>query len=650
MARIDFIIDCALCILFKLTGPLVRCIPKGFSLALGRTLGSLVYCFDAKHRAIAHANMKAAFGHKASPRQLASMTRRFYRTFGENLMEIFFIPLVNKDYLKEYIEIVGRENVDAAFKRGKGVILLAMHEGSWELSNIICAHLAFPFNFFVRDQRYPRLDNILNTYRFQLGCRVIHRGNQIRQLLQVLSRNEAIGITADQGGKKGALVNFFGREASMSTGAVKMALKSDAAVIPCFYVRLNGPYIRVIFEPPYQLQQSGDKDADIRNNLQGLIKRFEKYIDAYSKEYLWSYKIWKYGRDKRALILSDGKTGHLRQSQAVADKLRVCLGERDNTLEVDIAEVKFKNRLARQVLGLGICLSGKYRCQGCLACLRICLDNEVYAALISHKYEFIISCGSSLAPINFLLARENLAKSCVIMRPGLMGVRKFDLVVMPRHDRPPRAVNVLSCSGALNLINDAYLSEQSRKLSEACALKQPASGLTLGLFIGGDAKNFRMPAELVAEVIKQLKLAALNTGADILATTSRRTSEVVENLLEAQLANDEHCKLLVIANKKNIPEAAGGILGLSGIVIVSPESISMISEAAGSKKYVLIFGAAGLGRRHKRFLEHFAKNNYIYPVDAAGLSAVIENIWKNKPPVCYPDDDSRLKEAVGLLI
>ena len=649
MARIDFIIDCALCILFKLTGPLVRCMPKGFSLALGRTMGGLVYCFDLKHRAIAYANMKAAFGHRVLPWQLASMTRRFYRTFGENLMEIFFIPLVNKDYLKEYIEIVGRENVDTAFNRGKGVILLAMHEGSWELSNIICAHLAFPFNFFVRDQRYPRLDNILNAYRFQQGCRVIHRGNQLRQLLQVLGRNEAIGITVDQGGKKGTLVKFFGREASMSTGAVKMALKSDAAVIPCFYVRLNGPYIRVIFEPPYQLKHSGDKDADVRDNLHGLIKRFENYIAAYSKEYLWSYKIWKYGRDKRALILSDGKAGHLRQSEAVAGKLRACLGERDNTLELDIVEVKFKNRLARRALGLGLCLSGR-RCQGCLACLKKCLDNVVYAALISKKYEFIISCGSALAPVNFLLARENLAKSCVIMRPGLMGIGKFDLVIMPRHDRPPAAKNVLACSGALNLVSDTYLSEQSKKLSQSCGLKQAASGLTLGLFIGGDTKNFRMPTELVAEVTKQLKMCAQKTGADILATTSRRTSKVVENLLEDEFARDAHCKLLVIANKKNIPEAAGGILGLSDIVIVSSESISMISEAASSKKYVLVFGAAGLGQRHKRFLEHFTKNNYIYTVDAASLSGVIEKIWKNKPPVFYPDDASRVKEAVGLLI
>jgi len=578
------------------------------------------------------------------------MTRRFYRTFGENLMEIFFMPQVDKDYIAKYIEIVGRQNVDAAFKKGKGVILLAMHEGSWELSNIICAHLAFPFNFFVRDQRYPRLDSILNLFRYQQGCRIIHRGNQLRQLLEVLVRNEAIGITADQGGKRGTPVQFFGREASMSTGAVKMALKSGAAIIPCFYVRLNGPYIRVIFEPPYELVTTGDRDVDVRENLQGLVARFQNYIAAYPKEYLWSYKIWKYGRDKRALILSDGKAGHLRQSQAVADKLRASLGKRDNTLDVDIVEVKFKNRLSRLSLGIGGCLAGKYRCQGCLKCLEKCLDKDVYASLVKEKYEFVVSCGSALAPINFLISRENLAKSVVVMRPGLMSTKKFDLVVMPRHDDPPRAKNVLVSSGALNLVSEAYLSEQSKKLSVLCGLKYPLTAPTIGLFIGGDNKDFCLSPELVAEVIEQVKFTAEIIGASILVTSSRRTSLAVEKLLEAGFNDDPRSRLLVIANKKNIPEAAGGILGLSDIVVVSPESISMVSEAASSNKYVFVFDAAGLGKRHQKFLGHLLANGQIYRAAVADLCVSVEKVWKNRPQVRCLDDAARLKEAVGLLI
>lgn len=353
-------------------------------------------------------------------------------------MEIFLIPLVDKNYLKEYIEIKGQENVQAAFEKGKGVILLAMHEGSWELSNIICAHLVFPFNFFVRDQKFPRLDRILNSYRTRQGCRIIQRENQLRQLVEVLKKNEAIGITVDQGGKSGAVVNFFGRSASMSTGGVKLALKSGATIIPCFYVRLNGPYIRVIFGAPFEVKKTDKRDKDVHENLEGLIKVFERFITAYPKEYLWSYKIWKYGLDKKVLILSDGRAGHLRQSQAIAGYLRDCLKERNNTAALDVIEVKFKNRLSKSALTLSACLSGRYRCQGCLACLKALLSKETYDCLTGKKYDFVISCGASLAAVNFLIARENLAKSIAVMRPSIFSVRKFDLVVMPRHDRPPQ--------------------------------------------------------------------------------------------------------------------------------------------------------------------------------------------------------------------
>lgn len=621
-------------------------------------MGGLVYYFETEHRAVAYSNIKTAFGDRLSPQELKKLTHEFYRTFGENIMEIFLIPQVDKNYLKEYIEIVGQDNVQAAFDKGKGIILLAVHEGSWELSNIICAYLAFPFNFFVRDQKYPRLDRILNLYRTQQGCRIIQREKQLRQLIGVLKKNEAIGITADQGGKTGALVDFFGRSASMSTGGVKLALRSGAAIIPCFYVRLKGPYIRVIFASPFEVKKSGERDKDVHDNLEELVSVFEKYISLYPKEYLWFYKIWKYGLDKNILILSDAKAGHLRQSQAVSEHLRGCLKERNNTATVDTIEVRFKNRFAKRALSLSICLSGKYRCQGCLKCLKGALDKQTYTALIGKKYDFIISCGTSLAPVNFLLARENLAKSVVIMRPSILSTKRFDLVIMPRHDRPPRRKNVVTTEGALTLINEAYLKEQSQNLLKlslpggqaGLPARQVPSAFSIGLLIGGDTRQFKLKKDTALKIIKQVKAVSEELNADILITTSRRTPAEVEDLIESELKDYSRCKLLVIANKKNIPEAVGGILDLSTIVITSPESISMISEAANSKKYVLVFNAAGLRSKHRRALEYFKENKYISLVEAEELGGALRDIWRNKPQVHNLGDASLVREAVKLLI
>ena len=91
----------------------------------------------------------------------------------------------------------------------------------------------------------------------------------------------------------------------------------------------------------------------------------------------------------------------------------------------------------------------------------------------------------------------------------------------------------------------------------------------------------------------QIKEAALHYNADILMTTSRRTPSAIEQIILKELKNFERCSLCIIANQRNIPEAVGGILGLSDLVIVSGESISMVSEALSSGKRTIVFSPHG---------------------------------------------------------
>ncbi|MDP2946049.1 MAG: ELM1/GtrOC1 family putative glycosyltransferase, partial [bacterium] len=385
---------------------------------------------------MAYANIKTAFGAKLSPQELSRLTKEFYKSFGQNLIEIFLIPLVDEAYINKYITLEGKEHIFEGFKKGKGVILLVVHAGSWEFSNVICANLGFAFNLFVRDQKYPRLNRLLNLYRNQKGCKLIQRQNDTRQLIRALKSNQAIGMTADQGGKSGTPVKFFGKYASMSSGAIRLALKYDAAIITAFYTRVKGPYIKVFLEPPFEIKKTGDLDKDIHDNLQEVVHIFEKYILRYPREYLWSYKIWKYTKEQNILIISDGKTGHLRQSQAIAQIAKDCLKDKDISANINTIEIKFKNRFSRPALTFSSCLAGKYHCQGCLWCLRRFLKEDIYRALINTKPDIVISCGASVAPVNYIISRENLAKSITIMRPSILSTRRFDLVVMSRHDKP----------------------------------------------------------------------------------------------------------------------------------------------------------------------------------------------------------------------
>ncbi len=207
----NLIADYLSCILFKAVSLFTFLLPLNVSLFLGRRLGDLIYLFDAKHRAIAYANIRKAVTPSNDFQLASNITRRSYRAFGQNLIEISLIPRMNKRYLKKYIRIENSHFVDQAFKRGKGVIFLAMHEGSWELSNIICANLGLPFMLFVREQGFPRLNALLNSYRVKQGARIILKQTGPRQLIEALNSNQSVGLTIDQGGKNGEIVNSLVR-------------------------------------------------------------------------------------------------------------------------------------------------------------------------------------------------------------------------------------------------------------------------------------------------------------------------------------------------------------------------------------------------------------------------------------------------------
>jgi Kdo2-lipid IVA lauroyltransferase/acyltransferase len=650
MKNKDFLIDYSIFILFKTLGPLIRILPQGVGFFIGRALGDLVYLVDLKHRAMAYANIKTALGSQLSPARIRGTVRKFYRAFGQNFIEMFYIPKFDKKYLEDHVSIEGYDHVLEAFRKGKGVIFVAMHAGSWELANVISANLGFAFSMFVREQNFPRVEKILNLYRSSKGCRFIQRENELRELIRVLKANESVAMTIDQGGKSGTTVKFFDKYASMASGAIRLALKLDCSLVPVFPVRIQGPNIKFWVEPAFKLKRTGNFEEDVRNNLQEMVRIFEKYITRYPQEYLWTYKSWKYSTEKNILILSDGKTGHLRSSQALAKIVSGYLLSKGIAGHLNTVEVKFKSGFSSLALTLANCLSGKYICQGCMLCLKSFLDKESYFQLIKAKPDVIISCGSSLVPVNYQLSRENQAKSLVIMRPSIFSVRRFDLVVMPAHDKPPRRKNIAITDGALNLIDDDYLRNQVGQLSRDSGISIPLNQPAIGLLLGGNTKDFQLEADAVESVLSGLKEACARSKAFILATTSRRTPAAIEAKVKSELADCACAKLVIIANEKNYSSAMGGILGMSRIVVVSSESISMISEAVSSLKHVVVFISGKLSGRHNMFLNNFSGKGYIHLVEPRDVGLTVERLLRDPSGIKPLQDNAVVLESIRRIL
>jgi len=566
------------------------------------------------------------------------------------------LPNTNQDYVDKYVEIKGRECIDQAMALGKGLIILSFHMGSWEIANMATKNLGYPYKVIVSEQsRYPKLDRILNTYRRMGKDIVIFKKISTKQIIKSLDVNEIVTLTIDQGGKEGNLIKFFNKTASMQTGWIRLALRYKVPVVVGYILRKEGPYQKLVFNK-FEVEKNGNPENDKKINLEKITLSLEEIISQNAQQYLWFFKVWKYSNERFVTILNDGKVGHLRQSQSVCKTLREEALKRNLSLNVTTVDIKFKNKLFQAMVTLYSLVTSKRLYRGCISSLRMFLREESYKQLLAARADYVISCGSSTAPVNNILSKASFARSFVILKPSILSTNKFDLAIFPEHDNPPKRENIVITQGSLNLIDSEYLKEQAESLVKRYPEFEANKKDKIGILLGGDGKDYVMSKEVISNLLAEVKNISETFGLEVLITTSRRTSGDIDELIKRELGSFSRCKLMVVANEKNIPEAIGGILNFSKFIAVSSDSISMISEAASAGKHVIVFNASGNGKaeknkRHNMFLNSLRKKKYIHWLDKNNsFSKIIETIYSEQPNIKVLKDSEKIRKAVSKML
>ncbi|MDD5504251.1 MAG: ELM1/GtrOC1 family putative glycosyltransferase [Candidatus Omnitrophica bacterium] len=628
-----------------------RAMPLGLSIAIARMLGICSMFINTKRYRISYANLKAALGHRYGPRQIKKILKNTYANIGQGMMEVFLLPGIDDSYIERYITFENFGIAQDVLARGKGLIFLTAHFGTWEISHAALPYKGLCYKGIARQQKPYILDNLLNSYRQSHGCRILIKGPAIKEALRTLRSNGIVGMLVDQdAGKKGIFTDLFKRPASWHRGVVEIALRSGAGIVPGFAIRQKGPYVKFKLFPALCLKSHLPDEEAIADAMVQYAAVLEDMISAYPDQWLWQHRRWKSTTVRKVIVLNDKKTGHLKQSQKVAEIIRCIWQERGydpDGIRVDIIDVEFKNGTRKHMLSALANFSSIF-CQGCMRCARAALKEASYERLIKSYADIYISCGSSTASVNLLFGRENNAKSIAVMKPASAAVRYFDLVIAPRHDGLRPGKNVVVTDAALSIIRKDKLSLcQSRKLFTP----DTGSKGSIGVLMGGDTKNFVMDINKVSEIIESAVRICSERNMDLFVSTSRRTPAHISDYLKKRLSAPAVCKLLVIANEYNPPLAVESILALSDILLVSEESVSMVSEAASSRGYSIVFRQGDYrSKRHNRFLSGLEKAGYI---QTAGYKDVYDAVIKALELGLRQnivDDDSRVKKALEGLI
>lgn len=272
----------------------VASLPRSLARSIGAGLARILYALSPKLRRTAEVNLRIAFPEWNEAHRKAAQ-RAMVRNLGWMGAEFARFPKYSKENIEQLVVMDGNENFLEGQQRGKGVLFLTGHIGAWELSSFSHALYGYPLHYMARRIDNPRIDALVNGYRCLSGNLPIFKNESARVMLKVLKRGGTIGILADQNTmpQEAAFVDFFGKAASTTTGIARVALHTDAAVVPVYVVwdeRLQKYRLR--FDPPLELIRTGDVENDVVANTQMFAKIIEEIIRKYPGQWVWLHGRW----------------------------------------------------------------------------------------------------------------------------------------------------------------------------------------------------------------------------------------------------------------------------------------------------------------------------------------------------------------------
>lgn len=275
----------------KIMGGLPRPLSRAFAIGISQ----IVYLLHRRLRRVGMRNLTLAFP-EMSDAERKRILRGEFRSLGRQLAEVCRFPKYTKENVDDIVVYEGFENYEQARARGKGVLLFAGHFGGWELSSFVLSLHGHWMYVLMRNMDNAYLNRLILHYRTMHGNRAVDKDEFVRGLLSAMKSGDVVGMLIDTNmtPPQGIFVDFFGIPACTASGMARIALRTDAAVVPTFTIwdEKLGKY-RLRFDPALPLVRTGELDADITANSQMFTKVIEDYVRRYPDQWLWVHRRWK---------------------------------------------------------------------------------------------------------------------------------------------------------------------------------------------------------------------------------------------------------------------------------------------------------------------------------------------------------------------
>jgi KDO2-lipid IV(A) lauroyltransferase len=256
--------------------------------------GYALFLLSARRRSIIRNNIKRVSGVEPGKSRVQRRVCGVFKNSLKNYFDLTRLSQFRFQNLEGSVTIEGWHHLAKAVTEGKGTIIASAHLGNFEVAAQVLAARGIKMAIIVEAfDTTPFLRSIAEL-RQRNGCRILPVSmGAMKDSLQTLRRGGAVVIVCDRDVQgSGVSIKFFGEETPLPSGAVSLALRTGASIVPVFSVRKSNNRFAIYIEPPLRLVGTGNRRHIVKANMESLAAIMERYIRQYPEQWVVLEPIW----------------------------------------------------------------------------------------------------------------------------------------------------------------------------------------------------------------------------------------------------------------------------------------------------------------------------------------------------------------------
>jgi Kdo2-lipid IVA lauroyltransferase/acyltransferase len=250
-----------------------------------------------RHRKALNANLAHVL-QSNDARYVDSVARRTFRNFGKYVIDVIHFPSITREEITRRLHFDQWAEFEQAMGSGRGIVAVTLHFGNWDHGAAALAAYGYPINAIAETFKYHRMNDLVQGSREKLGMRVIGHDRLGPSVFKALRRGEVLATLVDVTTEEtGIRVDFFGAPALVSPAPARIALRTNAWVVPAVVVR--GPEDDLVIRPIIDIslrdfQPTGDEQQDVHELTRLVMHSMEGIIRKYPDQWFIFRRMWNH--------------------------------------------------------------------------------------------------------------------------------------------------------------------------------------------------------------------------------------------------------------------------------------------------------------------------------------------------------------------